>query len=95
MVQVCHSEMEARKKWCPFARAWDGPVTPAIIASSNRGTYGEPHHQCLCLGSGCMAWRYVLTHIENPKAPGGDLIPSHDSHGFCGLAGPAPKVVGG
>ena len=41
-----------------------------------------------CRGARCMAWRWVRTHINNPD--GGDMIPSEDTHGFCGLAGP-PK----
>lgn len=40
-----------------------------------------------CIGSRCMAWRWVETHINNPDAPEGDLITSGDTHGYCGLAG--------
>lgn len=40
-----------------------------------------------CIGGQCMAWRYARTHIKNPDAPDGDLIPSGDTHGYCGLAG--------
>lgn len=38
-----------------------------------------------CVASGCMAWRWVITHINNPGEP---LFPSGDTHGYCGLAGP-------
>jgi hypothetical protein len=40
-----------------------------------------------CVGSLCMAWRWVETHIKNPDCPDGDMIPSGDTHGYCGLAG--------
>lgn len=38
-----------------------------------------------CMGSKCMAWRFVETHIADEN---GDLtILSGDTHGYCGLAG--------
>lgn len=40
-----------------------------------------------CAASKCMGWRWYRTHIHNPANPAGDLIPSTDTHGFCGLAG--------
>lgn len=39
-----------------------------------------------CLGSRCMAWRWVETYIKNPAGTS-DLIRSGDTHGYCGLAG--------
>lgn len=42
----------------------------------------------LCIADECMAWRWVVTHIND--APGGDLYPTHDTHGVCGLAGGVP-----
>lgn len=48
-----------------------------------------------CMGSGCMMWRWVVTHVKNPDAPEGDLISSDDTHGVCGLAGyPAENTAG-
>ncbi len=38
-----------------------------------------------CLGSMCMAWRWVETNISSEP---GELYPSRDTHGYCGLAGP-------
>ena len=54
------TEDEARKKWCPFA------ISPVVhldsTASGNRFSMGknsEAGSRCLCIGSGCMAWRGV------------------------------------
>lgn len=40
-----------------------------------------------CVGRHCMAWRWAETHILNPDDPTGDLVISHDTHGYCGMAG--------
>ncbi len=82
MVKVCHAEVEARKKWCPFARG-------NSIARERVSATGEYDNRCI--GSACMAWRWEMTHIEDKHNPGGDLVESHDTHGFCGLAGPTPR----
>lgn len=37
-----------------------------------------------CIGRRCMAWRFIETHIANED---GELIPSSDTHGYCGMAG--------
>ena len=76
-IQVCISEVDARKKWCPFAANEAEPVAPSLTR---------------CLGSGCMAWRWVFTHINDPNNPSGDLIESSDTHGYCGLAGASPYL---
>ena len=39
----------------------------------------------LCIGSECMAWRWVRTHIND--APGEPMYESDNTHGYCGLAG--------
>ena len=52
------SEDEAKRFWCPMVK--------------NRGTENEPvTKENVCLGSGCMMWRYV------------DLSECYD--GYCGL----------
>ena len=99
--QFCVSEVEARQKWCPFAQtafSWsERPVLlgnqigePQVVAvSANRAPgMADP---CNCLGSDCMAWRWVETHVQGPmKDDGslGDMVASGDTHGVCGLAGP-------
>lgn len=53
------------------------------------GPVAQPH--CHCVGSNCMAWRWVETNINH--APGEPLEPSYDTHGYCGLAGdPRPPM---
>lgn len=48
-----------------------------------------PQSSCtaFCAGSACMAWRWVETHIDDGGGRG-ELVPSTDTHGYCGLAGP-------
>ena len=59
------TEENARKKWCPFARTSDGD------ASVSRFSQGGADSDCLCLASGCMAWRWLTVH---------------EITGYCGLA---------
>lgn len=92
MIQTSHSEQTSRTKWCPFARAhWSG-ASGQDVYQGNRffaedGITADP--VSACLGSGCMAWRWVETHVSGPmKSDGGaDLVPSTDAYGYCGLAG--------
>lgn len=57
------TEAEAKTKWCPLARtpidAPDGLITGFIPA--NRSERGLPA-SCLCIGSACMAWRWIESH---------------------------------
>jgi len=70
------TEDEARKLWCPFARAIDhhGDVRDGV-AGINRDDDGHPDEACRCLASGCMAWRWY----------GGP--DDAQTNGWCGLAG--------
>jgi hypothetical protein len=54
------TEQEAKEKWCPEVRFLIGPDTASWQGNgyNNRGDYYEPK-TCLCLASGCMAWRWV------------------------------------
>ncbi len=70
------------KSYQEEAAAWDKFCPNAL--SSDTGTSGR------CWGAHCMAWRWVRTNINNPDDPTGDLIPSDDTYGFCGMAG-VPK----
>lgn len=60
------TEEEAKKKWCPAAFASSGQY------HRNRDDNGTASARCMCLGSGCMAFKYARM--------------SNDS-GYCGLAG--------
>jgi hypothetical protein len=75
------SEDEAKRKWCPFARAWDGQG-----ASTNRIASGDlnipgPRSDCNCIASKCMAWRWTRAVTEDG-----------DPCCYCGLAGAQSSV---
>ena len=64
-------ESDARKKWCPMVRYnnWDGTDLSNRPEKLDKGAY--------CLGSDCMAWRWILGRADatQPRS------------GYCGLAG--------
>ena len=53
------TEDEAKTKWCPFARTFDGPaeMLHPIVASVNRVQFVTPASRCPCLASGCTKAR--------------------------------------
>lgn len=86
------SEDEAKKKWCPqaiicaaengAAAPFNRPFNPAYPAGQD----------CLCLGSGCMWWRYedFSKSVRRAQVFEPELIKSGgplQRMGFCGLAG--------
>lgn len=83
------TEEEAREAWCPFARVWatdaEGGGGDAAI---NR--YGDTaktlHPNAMCLGSDCMAWRWIDRDRDDPYERG----PAR--RGRCGLAGPEGRA---
>lgn len=87
------TEEEASKRWCPFARYVVTHNDEIAISSHNRisGTFTQENPETLvanvgdCLGSRCMAWRWLLTEI-NPEKTSPDLHYLR-GHGYCGLAG--------
>lgn len=76
-MKFCISETEAKEKIChrsigvrPVYHPTDGQQI------RDGGPWG-------CIGSECMAWRWVRTNInDNPGQP---LYESDDTHGYCGL----------
>lgn len=73
---------EARTKWCPFSRGYEpdergGGVSINRPATNLRGDIGTRFQ---CIGTQCMAWRWVADDPE-PIA----------TYGYCGLAG-KPEV---
>lgn len=73
------TEEEAKACWCPFARSasmlssLDPPHKRQVSANRVPDT-GMPDSDCLCLASGCMAWRWDSRHKT-------------ELDGYCGLAG--------
>ena len=88
MMIFCQDIETAKKMWCPAARiaAWEPFLETQSAASFNRPfRQAMPaQRECCCIASECMAWRWVETNINNKD---GDLVPSDDTHGYCGLAG--------
>ncbi len=93
------TEDEAKRKWCPSARAIparlddDGMIAvPAGVPAHNRvqergeteATWHAAHN---CLASVCMAWRWTHSSAE---VGGVKRIDHEDTRplGYCGLAGP-------
>jgi hypothetical protein len=74
-------EAEAKRgRWCPFARQLV-TLDNALSGSPMHATSANRFHDekaSLCLGSGCMAWRW-----EERPAEGW----SDKATGYCGLAG--------
>jgi hypothetical protein len=66
------TEEEAKTKWCPFVRHAEDTNQETSVPAFNR--LAEPlRYNLNCVGSDCMAWRYVNRPV--------------DGHGYCGLAG--------
>lgn len=76
-----HTEVEARTKWCPFARTHkryeNGPL--AIEQSDD---------DARCKASGCACWRWEsFASRDNPTREPGAGQSFDATRGYCGLAG--------
>lgn len=94
---MTHTEEEAKKCWCPFARAAEqsrlsasDPMVP--VAAVNRGSDAimsrgmnpsSPH--CLCIASECMAWEWAEPKSIPPGALKFVAGKSREQRGDCGL----------
>lgn len=74
MTQITISDVAARTKWCPFVRHSRKIGGGTNRSAPNGETQVEPYNSCL--GSHCMAWRFV-----------GDGPLDDPAFGYCGLAG--------
>lgn len=97
-----HTEVEAKTKWCPFARIVPGRLVggmmdavPPYVPPHNRVQecgQGEAttHSAMNCLSSQCMAWRRAETAEFAKRA---DAVFQRTGKrlvpdtGYCGLAG--------
>lgn len=83
------TEQEAKEKWCPMARVANalhpnGSTAIAGFTVANRSSgVGDVPVNSMCLGSSCMAWRWI-NDPAGPQPPDG---PESDYRGYCGLAG--------
>jgi len=69
------TEAEAKKKWCFESRC-------AGDHGNRDADGGRPKGNCL--GSGCMAWRWVWVRNRGDSIP--EFVQS-ETDGFCGRAG--------
>lgn len=87
-----HTEAEAKTKWCPFARVVQAQSDVGATYPRNRvveqNKDGEVRQDwggkiigAQCVGSDCMAWRWV-----KPNAEGTGPLPQAAARGLCGLA---------
>ena len=73
------TEDEAKTKWCPQAQ-----VSLAANEYQSGEAWNKPNDaEWHCIGSGCMAWRWVL---QGEETGDGDA-PARLTYGYCGLAG--------
>jgi len=51
---------EAKTKWCPMARAWNGDPDNGVAINRNEDAEGanKPAYNCYCIADECMAWRW-------------------------------------
>jgi hypothetical protein len=80
------TEDEAKTKWCPFVRwtAWDIKemdleADSRCIKSNRDDIAHENVSDITCIGSDCMAWRWMYGDSEFPR--------KSSESGYCGLAG--------
>lgn len=104
------TEEEAKTKWCPYSRVLGTlrqpaePGTPDYVVAQgahNRGyQMGGALHNCMCIGSACMAWRFLPQLWEHTSLVGeGKWTEPNEINGYgragkklphlgyCGLAG--------
>jgi len=74
------TENEAKKKWCPYARASDLGHSPVSV--NRRGNF--PDQDCYCIASSCMAWRWNGDSPAFPDAGSEDSLDYNARKGFCG-----------
>lgn len=76
------TEDEAKRTWCPLARAVDLAGSRPVAANRNRT---GPDIDCMCIASACMAWRHEMTDSENGEG----------GRGLEALYSPPPKIPSG
>lgn len=76
---------EAGKCWCPFVRIREYQEGHMETTAVNRSFEGEDGaaRGSLCLASGCMAWRWDISHAWDGEER------RQEPRGYCGLAGKA------
>lgn len=77
------TEQEAETKWCPHSRKYHSGGG-SYNRSKDSTTPGGTH----CIGSRCMAWRWVKDPLIEFVTNGKPVPDYTGEHGYCGLSGP-------
>ena len=73
------TEDEAITKWCPMARVAEEDASGATGPAFNRYDGGDcSAKSALCIGSQCMAWRWLRVH---------EFSHGDKRRGYCGAFG--------
>jgi len=75
------TEQDAMDKWCPHSAKYhsNGSYNRSDTAITPSGTH--------CIGSRCMAWRWIQDELIAFVANGKTVV-TDGTHGYCGLSGP-------
>lgn len=61
--------------------------TKSCCGAGGQEVFGGNLGDLYCIGSQCMAWRWIAGDPHGPATDGGILLPRSQWPGFCGLAG--------
>lgn len=93
MVGVAVTESDAKQRWCPFAASRSVRYTERswLVVAGPEANKDDDTPAMLCLGDGCMAWRWSPSRYSASMIaaqPGiSDAMMSEIPSGYCGLAG--------
>lgn len=76
------TEEEAFDRWCPHSRRYH--EQGSYNRTDNKWNLPESTN---CVGSKCMAWRWVVDPLVNFVASDKTIVNKTSEHGYCGLAG--------
>lgn len=78
------TEDEATTKWCPMTR-----YRTVQVGEETRGMSNHSDGSGYCVGSECMAWRWIrIPNEASTESSFGDRtvdVPAKEGDGFCGL----------
>ena len=78
------TEDQAKTKWCPFVRFGIDSLSGQL---TNRRTDHAKAQNVNCIGSQCMAWRWIMTPDDAMETDGVGRMGGGTPTGYCGLAG--------
>jgi len=89
------TEDQAKTKWCPFIQfaTISGKGIAGVGTNRNEASSGDAELNTKCIGSACMAWRWVKTDTDYEFGTADNegkmkvLQSPITKYGYCGLAG--------